>query len=112
MAFVLFGPPALAILLALAAMISTSTQARDGTRWLARASLFAGLLGLAAVAYMMAIFTDPLHFHETGVLTMFPTSAQPGLVLALAASVGPIVASVVLWLSRRAPRENAAALPV
>ncbi len=81
-------------------------------RWLARACLGVGLLDLAVTIYVLVLFTDPFHFHEMGVEDDFLTSVQPGLPLALAVGVGTIAAGIVLWLSRRARRENAAALPV
>lgn len=112
MALLLFGPPALAILLALFALLAPRLRVNGAWPWLARACFILGLIGLTAVAYMMVILTDPIHFHEGGVLEDDRNTAQPGLALALAAGIGTIAAGIVLRLSRRTPRENEAALPV
>ncbi len=48
------------------------------------------------VAYFLLLFTDPFHFHETGVLDDLRTSTGPGLVLALSACSGIIVAGLML----------------
>jgi hypothetical protein len=96
MEVMIFGPPAVAMILALSAWLSVWLPSAHTPQWLRPACLVTALGCLIMVAYFLLLFTDPFYHHESGVLDDLRTSAGPGLVLALSACSGIIVAGLML----------------